>query len=429
MPGSSPGMKSEWSHPIQVSNSHASSSSRRKCAGLVPCRGASRIHPTCAVIRGLRVILVSLSLFLCAAFPPLAYSQESPSRLSESATTSAPLPKGRSALNDMFVPLDRRLGRFDIDLGLSPPSDRLTVQTNYMMANISSVAISKKIITASGRRCSMVLSPSSYPLIEAYMTMTESSASRDQVTRICVDEFLRIFTTVENDESSITAAIDDLKARDNWANGSSATPRLRGWRAISEAVRRIYVEDGAVHALLSVRYANYAAVTFAHFQEWIQEVRRSHRIRFLSDDPTIAPEADIFERNTHVWREMDIRRKSTALIEVNDWDSADVRAAVLVAIELPADGKIRNDVVEKYCRGKWNSKVDASDKTLPRCRFETVFHQEGWIEFYYSAEDGAGESLRRLAADLAQDPAVLALAAMKRNDGKVGHPYLVFFGH
>jgi hypothetical protein len=204
---------------------------------------------------------------------------------------------------------------------------------------------------------------------------------------------------------------------------------MRSWSAISEAVRRTYVEDGTVHALLSVRSADYVAITAVHFREWMQEVRRSNRIRFLSDDPTLASEADIFERNTDAWREMDIRKKSTALIEVNDWGPVDVRAAVLVAVELPADGKIRNDVVEKYCRGKWNSKVDAADKTLPRCQFETIFHREAWIEFHYLAEDGPDESLRRLATDIAQDPAVLALAAMKQNDGKAGHPYLVFFGH
>jgi hypothetical protein len=379
-------------------------------------------------IKGLGGARLSLSLFVCAAFPLLAYSQEVPGRLSEPATTRAPLPKGRGALHDMLVPLDRRLGRFDIDLGLLPSGDRLTVQTNHMMANILSSAISKKIITASNRQCSIVLSPSSYPLIEAYMIKTEPSDPLDLVRRICIDEFRRIFGTLENDESSITRAIDDLKARDNWTKGSSATPRLRGWRAISEAVRRIYVEDSTVHALLSVTSADYSSITSAHFRQWFQKVRRSNRIRFLSDDPALASEAGIFERDTYAWREMDMRKKSTALVEVNDWGSVDVRAAVLVAVEMPADGKIRNDVVEKYCRGKWNSKVDASDKTLPRCRFETVFHQEGWIQFYYSVEDGADESLRRLAADLAQDPAVLALAAMKRNDGKAGHPYLVFFG-
>jgi hypothetical protein len=268
-------------------------------------RGAKR------AIKGLGVIQLSLSLFVCAAFPLLAYSQEVPGRLSEPATTRAPLPKGRSALNDMLVPLDRRLGQFDIDLGLLPRGDRLTAQTNYMMANILSAVISKKIITVSGRQCSIVMSPTSYPLIEAYMTMTEPSAPRDQVRRICIDEFRRIFGVVENDESSIRNAIDNLKTRDTWANGSSTTPRLRDWRAISEAVRRIYVEDGTVHALLSVRSADYAAITFAHFQEWIREVRRSNRIRFLSDDPALTSEADISERDTHVWREMDIQLHSS----------------------------------------------------------------------------------------------------------------------
>jgi hypothetical protein len=370
---------------------------------------------------------LSLSLFVCVAFPLLAYSQESPGRLSEPTTTHAPLPKGRSAAHDMLVPSDSRLGRFDIDLGFLPSDDRLIVQTNQMMASILSSAITKEIIFASKGRCSMVLSPSSYPLIEAYMIKTQPSDPLDQVRRICIDEFRRIFGAVENDDSLITSAIDDMKTRDNWTRGASATPRMRSWSAISEAVRRIYVEEGAVHALLSIRSADYAAITSAHFRKWLQNLRRSNRIRFLSDDPALASEAGIFERDTHVWREMDLRKKTTALIEMNISGSG-VRAAVLVAIKPPADGRVRNDVVEKYCRGKRSSESDAADKALPRCRIESVFHQETWIEFHYFAEDGTDESLRLLAAGIAQDPAVVALAAMKQNDGKAGHPYLVFFG-
>jgi hypothetical protein len=122
-------------------------------------------------------------------------------------------------------------------------------------------------------------------------------------------------------------------------------------------------------------------------------------------------------------------KKSIDIVEVNDFGPVDVRAAVLVAVTPPPDGKLRNDVLEKYCRNKWNTKVDPADKTFPQCKFENVFHQEGWIQFYYLAEDGPDESLRRLAANIARDPGVVTLAARKRDGDRAGHPYLVFFAH
>jgi hypothetical protein len=326
------------------------------------------------------------------------------------------------------VPPDRRLGRFDIDLGLPVGGDRASVQKNYMMMNILSSAISTKSITAS-KRCDIILHGSSFPLVAVYMRMREDSAPRDQARRICLDVFRRLFSAIENDDTAISKAIDDLKTTDTWARGSPATPRLRSWAAISEAVRQIYDEDSTVHTLLSIRDAHYATITVAQFRRWMEDVRRSARMRLLTDDPELDAEGDIFERDVNAWHEMPTPKKSIDLIEVNDFGSADIRAAVLVAIKPPSDGKVRNDVVEKYCREKWNPKVDAADKAFPRCGFEGVFYQETWIEFYYLAEDGPDETLRRLAADIARDPGVLALAAMKRDGGRAGHPYLVFFGH
>jgi len=403
----------------------------RRILQLVTCPGNCRksrnfgitARRTCA---GGLLSLIGIVVLGCIAFALRAHSEGVQDRRNELSAAPAPMPK-RSAPNDMLVSPDRRLGRFDIDLGLLAGGDKSSVQKNYMMMNILSSAISTKSITAS-KRCRINLHTSSYPLIEAYMRMLEASAPRDQVRRICLGMFRQILSTIENDDTAITKAIDDLRTRDTWTRGSSATPRLRSWSAISDAVRRVYDEDSTVHALLSVRSAHYATVSVAQFRQWMENVRRSGRIRLLTDDPVLAAEGD-FERGINAWHEMPTPKKSIDVIEVNDFGPVDVRVAVLVAIKPAPDGKIRNDVVEKYCRNVRNTKVDPADKTFPRCRFESVFYQEDWIQFYYLAEDGPDESLRRLVADIARDPDVLALAAMKRDGGRTGYPYLVFFGH
>lgn len=381
------------------------------------------------ITKGLALSLIAIVVLVFIAVASPAHSEAVQDRQNERSTAPAPLPKGRSALSDMLIPPDRRLGRFDVDLGLPSGGDRSMVQTNYMMANILSLAVSAKLITASKRQCSIVLSPASYPLIEAYMRMLEASAPRDQVRRICLDAFRRILSVVENDDSSISKAIDDLKTRDTWARGSSAGSPLRSFAALSEAVRRIYDEDSTVHALLSIRDTHYATIAVAQFRQWMETVRRSDQMRLLTDDPELDAEGDVFQRHINAWHEMPTPKKSMDFIEVNGFGPVNIRAAVLVAITPSPDGKVRNDVVEKYCRNRSNAKVNPADRIFPRCRFESVFHQEGWIQFYYLAEDGQDESLRRLAADIARDPDVLALAATKRDGGRAGRPYLVFFGY
>ena len=300
-------------------------------------------------------VLLALFVFGCIAFPPQAHSEGVQHRHSELSNSPAPLPKGRNAPNDMLVPPDRRLGRFDIDLGLPAGGDQASVQTNYMMLNILSSALSIKVITASKLQCSIFLAPAAYPLIQAYM---EGSAPRDQVRRICLDAFRRTLSVVEDDDSAIRKAIDDLKTRDTWARGSSAASRSRSRSAISEAVRRVYDEDSTVHALLSVRSTHYASITVAQFRQWMETVRQSGRMRLLTDDPELAAEGDIFERDVNAWHEIPTPKKSIDVIEVNDFGPVDVRVAVLVAVKPPPDGKVRNDAVEKYCRNVRNTKAD-----------------------------------------------------------------------
>jgi hypothetical protein len=379
-------------------------------------------------VRGLGLSVIGIAVFVCIAFASRVHSEGIQGRSNELSTARTPLPKGRSAFDDVRVPADRRLGRFDVDLGLPAGGDRASVQTNYLMMNILSSAISTRSITAS-KRCGIILHSASYPLIQVYMWMLEASAARDQERRICLDVFRRLLGEIENDDAAIRKAIDNLKTRDAWAHGSSTSSPLRSLAAMREAIRQIYDEDSTVHALVSIRAAHYAAIAVDQFRQWMENVRRSGPIRWLTDDPQLDGEGGIFERDINAWHEMPTPKRSMELIEINGFGPADIRAAVLVAVKLPADEKNANGVLEKYCRGKWNPKVDPADRTFPRCEFENVFFREMWVQFYYLTEDGTDETLRRLAADIARDPDVLALAAMNRDDGRAGHPYLVFFGY
>jgi len=261
------------------------------------------------------------------------------------------------------------------------------------------------------------------------MWMLEASVARDQERRACLDVFRRLLGEIENDAAAIRKAIDNLKTRDTWAHGSSASSPLRSSAAMRQAIPRIYDEDSTVHALFSIGAAHYATITVDQFRRWMANVRRSGPTRWLTDDPQLDAEGGTFERDINAWHEMPTPKRSMELIEINGFGPADIRAAVLVAVKLPADEKNANGVVEKYCRGKWNAKVDPADRTFPRCEFENVFFREMWVQFYYLAEDGTDETLRRLAADIARDPDVLALAATNRDGGRASHPYLVFFGH
>jgi hypothetical protein len=381
-----------------------------------------------SIMKGLGPIFFGIVALVCIAFAPLAHSEGAQDQSSQPSTARSPLPKGRSALDDMRVPPDRRLGRFDIDLGLPAGGDPASIQKNYMMMNILSSAISTKSITAS-KRCGSILHSASYPLIQVYMWMLEASASRDQVRRICLDVFRRMLSAIENDDAAIRKAIDDLKTKDTWAQGPSASSPLRSFAAMREAIRRIYNEDSILHALLSIKDAHYATITVEQFRQWMGNVRRSGRMRWLTDDPELDVEGGTFERDINAWHEMPTPKKSMELIEVGGFGPVDIRAAVLVAVKPSPDEKSRNDVVGKYCREKWNAKVDPADRTFPRCRVENIFFREMWVQFYYLAEDGADEILKRLAADIARDPDVRALAAMNRDGSRAGHPYLVLFGH
>ena len=379
-------------------------------------------------VRGLGLSVIGIAVFVCIAFASRVHSEGIQGRPNELSTARTPLPKGRSAFDDVRVPPDRRLGQFDIDLGLPAGGDRASVQTNCLMMNILSWAISRRSITAS-KRCDIILHSASYPLIQVYMWMLEASAARDQERRICLDVFRRLLGEIENDAAAIRKAIDDLKTKDTWMHGSSASSPLRSSAAMRQAIRRIYDEDSTVHALLSIGDAHYATMTVEQFRHWMQNVRRSGPMRWLTDDPLLDAEGGTFERDINAWHEMPTPKKAMELIEINGFGPADIRAAVLVAVKLPADEKNANGVVEKYCRGKWNAKIDPADRIFPRCGFENVFFREMWVQLYYLAEDGTDETLRRLAADIARDPDVLALAAMNRDGGRAGHPYLVFFGH
>ena len=171
-----------------------------------------------------------------------------------------------------------------------------------------------------------------------------------------------------------------------------------------QAIRRIYDEDSTVHALLSIGDAHYATMTVEQFRHWMQNIRRSGPMRWVTDDPLLDAEGDTFERDINAWHEISTPKKAMELIEINGFGPADIRAAVLVAVKLPADEKSANRVVEKYCREKRNAKVDPADRTFPRRGFENVFFREMWVQFYYLAEDGTDETLRRLAADIAEIP-------------------------
>jgi hypothetical protein len=132
---------------------------------------------------------------------------------------------------------------------------------------------------------------------------------------------------------------------------------------------------------------------------------------------------------------MPMSKKSNDIIELSDFDTPSIRAAVLVAVDPPPDGRVNNDVVAKHCSVKpWDpvATADASTRVAQLrsgCWFQNVLGRETWVAFYFRADDGPDDVLRRATTAIAADPVVVALAARRSDGGRIGKPYVIWFGN
>jgi hypothetical protein len=336
----------------------------------------------------------------------------------------------KSALGEALVQQDLRLGTFAVDIGLREDGDESTIQRNYVMASVLAASVSRRIATGSNRSCSLVLWAIDYSTIRAFMYKRDKAAPDEQVIESCLENLKENLATVERNDRVIQEEIEELKrTHAPSAEAGNRLPLFDAIAGVGDAILHIYPEGTAIRTLLSVGASHFAQVSSEEFRIWINRVRSSGRIQISTADPRIRKYLGVSDgARVGLWPPLPTPKTLDDIIRLNHFETPSIRIAVLVAVNPPDDGKVRNAAVAKYCREQWNMGAAQPAPLQSGCWFENVFDRETWVAFYYGAADGPDMFLQRKAASIAADPVVTSLAARRSVGEQLGHPYVAIFG-
>jgi hypothetical protein len=337
-----------------------------------------------------------------------------------------------SPMGALVVPANRRLGTFAIDFGLSLDGPTQSIQTNYLMERIFSGVGQRLAQALSSQRCRTVLNAGSYPFVSAFMYKSQESDATNDARAACAAVFDNVLENIGVNELGVVMEVmhaenmELTRRHEITPEAAQKFPVLVAIRSLREAIRRLYSGDSAIHALLSVSQEQLSSIVLSDFQKWMRDRREDRRIRLLTEDTEMWPYIGRTEaEQMPILPTTSTLKESARILGLKDIDVRAIRVAVLAAVDVPQEGKMRNQVVEKYCRGSTSGNSNISQ---PHCWFENIFEQEAWICLYFDADDGADDLLRKRAQEIAADPIVIGLSAQRNNGEQVGHPYVVTFG-
>jgi len=396
---------------------------------------SSREHPLSVKCWGAWTATLVIALLLPHA---LIAEPQAADAVSQQTGTAEPRRLGTvSSFGQLVVPPSRRLGTFAVDLGLSPNAEPKTVQRDYLMARILGRVGSKLTELKSERRCHLVLSADYYPYVRGFLSKSNSSDSSDEARRACTGIFKTALDEISNDkselirEATIDLGSDLVRSRQTGRDVARKFPVLAATRSLHEAVYQIYDQASLAHVLLSLDPDEVSNISASDFLGWFRGLRDRGAVRLISEDSQMWPLIGITsEDQMPLLPEISMSKSAKHVLSIRDPDTSAIRAAVLIALDPPITGKVRDQALAKYCTGlskEMDQKTDGN-KARTHCWFEDFFGRETWAAIYFDADDGSDPVLRQRAAEIATDSAIADLAA-RRNDGpQRGRPYVVIFG-
>jgi hypothetical protein len=335
----------------------------------------------------------------------------------------------RNGFFEMFHAENVQLGTFAVDLGLPNEGDRLSIQSSLALADVFGGVVEGQLERTSHGDCNLFLTTVLYPYLEGFMYRSDDAEPSEKARPFCFRLLKQVLSAARFGDSLIRQQVAEHEryAQDYTAADAKRTGvpvELDEVLAIRDALRAIYDERSTVHALLSVRLQQLTSITPDSFRDWVEQVRKSGRIRLLTEDEALQRDLGLPEQDRHAsLPPMQMQKTSADVIELSEIHR--FRAAVMVAIDTPSGIKVTNEAVEKYCA---RTRSDLVNHVRNLCSFEVIFERETWICFFFPVDAIPDDQLSDAVARIATDPAVVVLAAGKHEGSRTGKPYIVWFG-
>ena len=356
----------------------------------------------------------------------------------DAGSRDAPRLRTTSSFGQSIVPANRRLGTFAVDLGLSLEGEPAVIQRDYLMARILSRVGSKLTELKSDRKCHLVLSADYYPYLRGFLSKSNSSDASDDARFACITIFRAALNQISVDKDDLISEVlldlhsDLVRNRQTGPDVARKLPVLAATRILNETIRRLYDGSGLAHALLSADPDELAKIGPTEFLTWFRGVFDRSSVRLISEDQQMWPVLGVTSENEMpLLPEMPLLKPVNHAFAVRDLDTSAIRATVLIAIDPPAGGKVRDEALVKYCPGLSEAADEnvKENSTKFHCWFQDLFGRETWAAIYFDADEGADTALRQRARQIAEDPAIIDLAAKRSEGGRPGRPYVVVFGN
>jgi hypothetical protein len=360
-----------------------------------------------------------LAALMSISLASLTLAQESKGDVQAATAEGFDPLRTRDGVAEMFHPANVRLGHFAVDLGL--PSDGPDVQIHHAMASLFGVLVADQLERISHGDCNLDLTASLYPFLGGFMFRSDDAEPSEKTGPFCFGLLKQLISKGQFSDGLIKRWTAELR----WWFGHNPPDDA----PIHNALLAIYDERSTVYRLLSDHSTIFESITVGAFRDWMEHVRASGRIRLLTEDDALQRSLGIpAQDRAAMLPAITMTKTSADVIDVKEC-RAGIRAAVMIAIEEPADPVVTNDpavneAIAKYCPRKQS---DLDDRWVP-CVFRGGYGHETWIIISFRTVDGMDDKLRTSISDIMADPAIIALAARKREGSRPGKPFIVWFG-
>jgi hypothetical protein len=217
------------------------------------------------------VIRASLTyLFSLLCFFLLVLVQEG---IAQSVDTECKYP---DTLDSLFIPPDRRLGDYRLEMVAPNFNSRVSIQQHLKYSEIFASLVADRLSKTTNGRCSATASSTSYPDIYFSLIRSASSKSLEPDRSDCLLALLGSIKEIQPTDAEISAAA--LRVAEKTVYWLAPTLAVfEAFADVFDALAWIYVKDTVLSALSSVDPSDLLFVTSDDFNVWLNHQSAQRR--------------------------------------------------------------------------------------------------------------------------------------------------------
>jgi hypothetical protein len=320
-----------------------------------------------------------------------------------------------------------QLYEFKISLNQPDYENLEATKQHLTFATVLTRLLIAESASRSRSECSVIASTSLFPNIRVGV---RSSLKLDDCVGLIHDiasEFTPSNELVERTASSIASA-------KKFAAKNPAGFMTEAGNILNKALKNIYEENSAMHALVSVGPNDFEFLSVSLFNDWLRNQRAKETMSLV---PLVICESDQELANTRPSNGnmpySNVLPPQTISLRVGKVASANPqRLSYLVIIggdRRPENSPLRSTATREFCEREHTFRLEPDGKAFSartHCLTEIIHNADTWVALFCDPKDcGSAELAEKVAMAVANDPLVLALTAENALNGQSQGPYII----